>query len=145
VRILCSYGPRRGLNRTSSLGGVVVLALLALALALPAVSRRRQRSRSGSVALTPFAANTVAKLGVTPVAIGETLGGSERFSPKLKGVPALGSHGSRPRPDGNPDPAPPLAGLADGDVATLTENLRVAFSVTVAGLMIGAFAPSASP
>lgn len=36
--------------------------------------------------------------------------------------------------------SPALAGLADGDVATLTDNLRVAFSVTVAGLMIGAFA-----
>jgi biopolymer transport protein ExbB/TolQ len=36
--------------------------------------------------------------------------------------------------------SPALAGLADGDVATLTENLRVAFSVTVAGLLIGALA-----
>ncbi len=36
--------------------------------------------------------------------------------------------------------SPALAGLADGDVATLSENLRVAFSVTVAGLLIGAFA-----
>ncbi len=36
--------------------------------------------------------------------------------------------------------SPALAGLADGDVATLTENLRVAFSVTVAGLLIGAVA-----
>ena len=36
--------------------------------------------------------------------------------------------------------SPALAGLADGDVATLTENLRVAFSVTVAGLLIGAMA-----
>jgi biopolymer transport protein ExbB/TolQ len=36
--------------------------------------------------------------------------------------------------------SPALAGLADGDVVTLTDNLRVAFSVTVAGLMIGAFA-----
>ena len=36
--------------------------------------------------------------------------------------------------------SPALAGLADGDVQTLTDNLRVAFSVTVAGLMIGAFA-----
>ena len=36
--------------------------------------------------------------------------------------------------------SPALAGLADGDVATLTDNLRVAFSVTVAGLLIGAFA-----
>jgi biopolymer transport protein ExbB/TolQ len=36
--------------------------------------------------------------------------------------------------------SPALAGLADGDVATLTENLRVAFGVTVAGLLIGAIA-----
>jgi biopolymer transport protein ExbB/TolQ len=36
--------------------------------------------------------------------------------------------------------SPALAGLADGDVAALTENLRVAFSVTVAGLLIGAVA-----
>jgi hypothetical protein len=36
--------------------------------------------------------------------------------------------------------SPALAGLADGDIAALSENLRVAFSVTVAGLMIGAFA-----
>lgn len=36
--------------------------------------------------------------------------------------------------------APALAGLAQGDVATLTENLRVAFSVTVLGLIIGAVA-----
>jgi len=36
--------------------------------------------------------------------------------------------------------SPALAGLADGDVATLSDNLRVAFSVTVAGLLIGAVA-----
>ncbi len=36
--------------------------------------------------------------------------------------------------------SPALAGLANGDVATLTDNLRVAFSVTVAGLLIGAVA-----
>ena len=36
--------------------------------------------------------------------------------------------------------SPALAGLADGDVAALTQNLRVAFSVTVAGLLIGAIA-----
>lgn len=36
--------------------------------------------------------------------------------------------------------SPALAGLAAGDVDTLAENLRVAFSVTVAGLMVGAFA-----
>jgi biopolymer transport protein ExbB/TolQ len=36
--------------------------------------------------------------------------------------------------------SPALGGLARGDVDTLTENLRVAFGVTVAGLLIGAFA-----
>jgi len=36
--------------------------------------------------------------------------------------------------------APALAGLAEGDIETLADNLRVAFSVTVAGLLIGAIA-----
>jgi iron complex transport system substrate-binding protein len=63
------------------------LALVLAALALPAVALAAPPQRI--VALTPFAANTLAKLGVKPVAIGETLGGSDRFSPKLKGVPTL--------------------------------------------------------
>jgi biopolymer transport protein ExbB/TolQ len=36
--------------------------------------------------------------------------------------------------------SPALAGLAGGNVQELTDNLRVAFSVTVLGLMIGAIA-----
>ncbi|MEX0973699.1 MAG: MotA/TolQ/ExbB proton channel family protein [Solirubrobacterales bacterium] len=36
--------------------------------------------------------------------------------------------------------SPALAGLADGDIATLTENLRIAFGVTVVGLLVGAIA-----
>jgi biopolymer transport protein ExbB/TolQ len=36
--------------------------------------------------------------------------------------------------------SPALEGLANGDVQTLTDNLRVAFSVTVLGLLIGAIA-----
>ncbi len=36
--------------------------------------------------------------------------------------------------------SPALAGLAKGDVAQLSSNLRVAFSVTVLGLLIGAVA-----
>lgn len=36
--------------------------------------------------------------------------------------------------------SPALAGLAAGDVRTLTENLRIAFGVTVIGLLIGAIA-----
>ncbi len=36
--------------------------------------------------------------------------------------------------------SPALTGLANGNTATLTEDLRVAFSVTVVGLMVGAVA-----
>ncbi len=36
--------------------------------------------------------------------------------------------------------SPALSGLAKGDIATLTENLRVAFSVTVLGILIGVVA-----
>jgi biopolymer transport protein ExbB/TolQ len=40
--------------------------------------------------------------------------------------------------------APALQGLADGNVTQLTQNLRLAFSVTVLGLLIGATAFSIS-
>jgi biopolymer transport protein ExbB/TolQ len=40
--------------------------------------------------------------------------------------------------------SPALEGLAEGDVAQLSENLRAAFSVTVIGLLIGAIAFSIS-
>jgi iron complex transport system substrate-binding protein len=66
---------------------LLVAALAVAALCLPAGSQAAPPQRI--VALTPFAANTLAKLGVTPIAIGETLGGNERFSPKLKGVTTL--------------------------------------------------------
>jgi len=36
--------------------------------------------------------------------------------------------------------SPALEGLANGDIETLTDNLRVAFSVTVLGLLVGAIA-----
>lgn len=64
----------------------LVLALLA-ALALPTGASAAKAQRI--VALTPFGANTLVRLGVTPVGIGQTLGGNERFSPKLKGVEEL--------------------------------------------------------
>ena len=62
------------------------LTLLLAALCLPASS---QAAAQRIVALTPFAANTLARLGVTPVGIGQTLGGAERFLPQLQGVPTL--------------------------------------------------------
>jgi biopolymer transport protein ExbB/TolQ len=40
--------------------------------------------------------------------------------------------------------SPALAGLASGDVHRLTNDLRVAFSVTVAGLLVGALAYAVS-
>ena len=36
--------------------------------------------------------------------------------------------------------SPALSGLARGDVQELTDNLRVAFSITVLGLLVGAVA-----
>lgn len=65
---------------------LLAVALLAIALCIPAAA---QAAPKRIVALTPFAANTLARLGVTPVGIGQTLGGNERFSPKLKGVEVL--------------------------------------------------------
>jgi iron complex transport system substrate-binding protein len=65
---------------------VLLAALLAAILCLPAAA---QAAPQRIVALTPFTANTLVKLGVKPVGIGQSLGGQERFSPKLKGVPVL--------------------------------------------------------
>ena len=64
---------------------LTVAAMTALAAAAPSQSATPTRV----AALTPFTANTLANVGVRPVAIGETLGGSDRFSSKLNGVPRL--------------------------------------------------------
>ncbi|HEU4461219.1 MAG TPA: ABC transporter substrate-binding protein [Solirubrobacterales bacterium] len=64
---------------------LLLFSLALVALLLPASAQAAPRI----VALTPFGANTLAKLGVRPVAVGQTLGGRERISPKLKGVPVL--------------------------------------------------------
>lgn len=66
---------------------VLLAALAAAVLCLPVTAQAAPPKRI--VALTPFTANTLVKLGVRPVGIGQTLGGQERFSPKLKGVPVL--------------------------------------------------------
>lgn len=68
------------------LAQATLVSLLLLALAVPAAGAAPPKR---IVALTPFAANTLARLGVRPVGIGQTLGGAERFSPKLNGVPVL--------------------------------------------------------
>lgn len=77
-----------GRRRTlATLGTVALLGVPATAAAAP----------KRIVALTPFTANTMAGLGVKPVAIGEQLGGEDRLSPLLRGVPRLTlSHPSGP-------------------------------------------------
>ncbi len=71
-------------------GLVALLALLALAPAAEAAPKR-------VVALNPFSANTVADLGVRPVAIGQVLGGNDRWSSRLRGVRRIPlSHPSGP-------------------------------------------------
>jgi iron complex transport system substrate-binding protein len=71
---------------TLAVGLAVVALLVALLAPVGAGAEKRQRR---IVALTPFAANTLAKLGVTPIAVGQTLGGRERLSPKVSHVPIL--------------------------------------------------------
>jgi iron complex transport system substrate-binding protein len=64
---------------------VALLATVALAILAPAAEAAPKRV----VALTPFAANTLAHLNVKPVAIGQTLGGTARFDRFLRGVRTL--------------------------------------------------------
>jgi len=66
---------------------VAALALLLGALLAPASSQAADSQRIA--ALTPFGANTLAKLGVKPVAVGQQLGEDAKLSPKLDGVPVL--------------------------------------------------------
>ena len=69
------------------------VGLLILALAAPAQTAPPKRV----VALTPFTANVMAGVGAKPVAIGQVLGGTDRFSSRLNGVPRLGlSHPNGP-------------------------------------------------
>ena len=80
-------------TRPRAAAAVAAAALLALALAAPTQSAPPKRV----VALTPFTANVLAGVGFKPVAIGQTLGGNDRFSSKLNGVPRLAlSHPNGP-------------------------------------------------
>jgi iron complex transport system substrate-binding protein len=75
-----------------SLPAAALTALALLALAIPA-----QAAPKRIAALTPFTGNTLAEIGVRPVAIGQTLGGRDRIDPRLKGVPTLAlSHPNGP-------------------------------------------------
>ncbi|HEV7496289.1 ABC transporter substrate-binding protein [Baekduia sp.] len=77
-------------RRSLPAAALVALLLLAFAGAARAAPKR-------IAALTPFTANTLAELGVRPVAVGQTLGGHDRLDPRLKGVPTLAlSHPNGP-------------------------------------------------
>ncbi len=77
-------------QRSTLAAALAALSLLALAVPAQAAPKR-------IAALTPFTANTLAELGVRPVAIGQTLGGHDRLDPRLKGVPTLAlSHPNGP-------------------------------------------------
>jgi iron complex transport system substrate-binding protein len=62
-----------------------LLLTAAFLVAVPAAEAAPKRV----VALTPFTANTLAEIGVRPVAIGQTLGGNERFHSSLRNVRVL--------------------------------------------------------
>lgn len=75
------------MRRAAALAALVAALF---ALVLPAATGAAQPDvPKRIVALTPFGANTLAKLGVTPVGVGQTLGGETRLSPKLKNVTVL--------------------------------------------------------
>jgi biopolymer transport protein ExbB/TolQ len=83
-------------------------------------------------AATPGAANPMAKV-LADYDL-DSMRRLERTRLLVRAGPALGLMGTLiPL-------SPALAGLADGNVTQLTDNLRVAFSVTVLGLLIGAIA-----
>jgi iron complex transport system substrate-binding protein len=68
-------------RRSASLAAL----LLAAALAAPATAAAPKRI----VALSPFSANTLAALGVKPIAIGESLGGRDTFARSLRSTRVL--------------------------------------------------------
>jgi iron complex transport system substrate-binding protein len=67
------------------LGAALLVAAVLLAAAAPHAAAA---TPTRVVVLTPFAANTMAQVGVRPIAIGQTPGG-ERLDPRLRGVPVL--------------------------------------------------------
>jgi iron complex transport system substrate-binding protein len=73
------------MSRAATRAACLAFVLLAAALAAPATADAPKRI----VALTPFSANTLAALGVKPIAIGQTLGGDHNFAPSLRNVRTL--------------------------------------------------------
>jgi len=72
---------------------VVVMNVMRVAAVAVAVALLAGAPAAGAaervVALTPFTANTLASVGFQPVGVGHVLGGADRFSSRLAGVPRL--------------------------------------------------------
>jgi iron complex transport system substrate-binding protein len=64
-------------------------ALAALCTVMLAVAQPAQAAAPRVAALTPFAASTSLRLGIRPIVIGQTLGGTDRYLSTLRGVPVL--------------------------------------------------------
>src|SRR3954452_21038383 len=63
---------------------------VALAIALSTALLAAPAQAAPKVAaLTPFSASTISRLGVRPVVVGQTLGGSDQYLASLKSVPVL--------------------------------------------------------
>ena len=66
-----------------------LLAALATALCAATLAAVPAQAAPRVAALTPFTASTITRLGVRPVAIGQTLGGNDQYLASLRGVPVL--------------------------------------------------------
>jgi iron complex transport system substrate-binding protein len=66
-----------------------LLAALATALCAATLAVVPAQAAPRVAALTPFAASTITRLGVRPVAVGQTLGGNDQYLASLRGVPVL--------------------------------------------------------
>jgi len=71
------------------IAAAVAALLTALALLVGLSTAAAQAASPKIAALTPFTANTLSLLGIRPIAVGETLGGNERFNRGLKNVRRL--------------------------------------------------------
>jgi iron complex transport system substrate-binding protein len=86
---------RKPYDMTSRFRSATLVAALAVVGVVAPAAQAAPYKRVA--ALTPFTANTLAALGVRPVAIGQTLGGHDRLDPRLRGVPTLAlSHPNGP-------------------------------------------------
>lgn len=123
------------------LAALAALAAALLTLALPALTGAAIPKRV--VALTPFGANTLAKLGVMPVGVGQTLGGETRLSPKLDDVTVLPlSHPNGPNLEqlASLDPDLVLSSLTWTKGNQAMENLGIDVVVREPRTIAGAYA-----